>query len=284
MGAGFFRGVDFLALVDVFVVTFFVVAFLAGVFLAGAFLTAGVLFAAVLVAVVLAGAFLAVVLRGVAFLTVSFVDLVADFTFSWALSDTSSTLSLALSNELFVFSVADLPSSFARAAASSAALRVSATISMSADSDFPPSGDRLSFIRKRATANSLTKRIDTRASKIETKKPMKFTIEATGFRWIESKAVEKNVRPHEIMANQKNGIMSFSLSNLSKEKKKLKRFFTWHTPKEWLNTLLNVAENLINKFSIRSLSQVSLCLRGLSQPLFQPWEMKQWFVPFRAVR
>ena len=191
LAAVFFVAVFFTGFLDdaVLVVGFWVAAFLADDFLADDFL-AGTFSALDFVDVVLA-----------------FADEVksdaADLVRRDTLPAASPTLSLAVSAALLVFSTAVLvaalafsPAVFvtsrARIAAASAALRASTIGSISAVSDFPPSGERLLLIRKIATINSQRRRMPTRVKTIATKKVKTFKILARGPSQIVSrKIVEK---------------------------------------------------------------------------------------------
>ena len=116
-----------------------------------------------------------------------------------AASAASAVDSLTLSAALLVFSTALLvaalafsPAVFDRSralrAAASAALRASTIGSILAVSDFPPSGERLSLILKRATASSQIRRNVTSVSKILPKKSINSTIAANGPNLIALKA------------------------------------------------------------------------------------------------
>ena len=137
-----------------------------------------------------------------------------------------SILPLTLSTEDLVRSAAVCVNSRARLEAASAAFLVSPIISTSAVSDLPPSGDKLSLMRKIATAISLTKRMMTNAKRMVTKNWTILTIVARIPSLIDASAVEKKSSPQVMRANQKKGITNFSFISLSKEKKKSNRFFT----------------------------------------------------------
>ena len=111
------------------------------------------------------------------------------------LSVVSPTLVLTSSSVALVFSVAVAAISRVRAVATPAALRASATGSMSTSSDRPLSGDRLSLMRKMATANSATMRT---ISRVNRKPAMAVTgamIQFSGSRCTASMVVLRNSSP-----------------------------------------------------------------------------------------
>jgi len=123
-----------------------------------------------------------------------------------------------------VLSTADFVALCARFAAFSAARRASATGSILAVSDLPPSGERLSFIRNIAIASSARSRNITIASRNSAKKPTNSKTAANQSSLIASKVSAKNSKPIFSSPSQKKARTRLSFMSLSNEKKKLISF------------------------------------------------------------
>ena len=157
--------------------------------------------------------------------TVCLADWVASLARAVRLSVVSSTEARTSESVLLVFSVAVCVTSRVRSAASWAALRASATGSISTSSERPLSGDRLSLMRNTATTNSAMMRMDRKVKARPASAVMGTISQLSGSRCTASISATSARRPKNTSAAQKAGTTSFSLNSLSKEKKKLSRFF-----------------------------------------------------------